>query len=154
GSAPRALRASSIASASFSRPQYSLMTRASKSDGKTYPLLDGLGIDGRARAAADHEGGRAEEELVHAVGGAVLGQLLQIEDLPVHDADGRNGHPVPGLEDVRPRVVGADLDAPRVAADRGDLLAVDPFQALEGQPGSVSARIAAPLALLQPVFPL
>src|SRR5213594_1391839 len=75
-------------------------------------LLDRLGIDRRAGPAGDHQRRRAEEELVDAVGGAVLGELLQIEDLTVHDPDRGDRDPVPGLEDIGPGVVGTHLDPP------------------------------------------
>src|SRR5262245_22738380 len=42
-------------------------------------LLDGLRVDGRAGGAGDHQRRAAEEELVNLVGGAVVGQLFQVE---------------------------------------------------------------------------
>src|SRR2546426_232894 len=90
-------------------------------------LLDGLGIDGRARPPRDDQRRGAEEELVHAIGRAVLGQLLHIEDLAVHDPDGRDRHPVPGLEDVgagigrphpRPTILSANFSIPFLWAPR------------------------------------
>src|SRR5262245_29466466 len=117
-------------------------------------LLDRLGIDRRSRPLRDHQRRRAEEELVDAVGRAVLRELLQVEDLAVHDPDRGNRHPVPGLEDVGPGIVRANLDAPGVATDARDLLAVDPVDRLEGQAGRVAAGVAAPLAAREPVFHL
>src|SRR5437870_3557322 len=118
------------------------------------PLLDRLWVDRRSGAPGDHQRWRAEKELVDAVGGAVLGELLQIENLAVHDPDRRDRDPVPGLEDVGPGRVGAYLDPPGVAADRGDLLGVDPVQGLEGQAGRIAARVAAPLVPGQAILQL
>src|SRR2546425_630686 len=117
-------------------------------------LLDRLGIDRRAGAPGDHQRRRAKKELVDAVGGAVLGELFEIEDLAVHDPDRRDRDPVPGLEDVRPGRVGSHLDPPGVAADRRDLLGVDPVQGLEGQSGRIAAGVAAPVVARQAVLHL
>src|SRR5882672_12214077 len=117
-------------------------------------LLDRLGIDRRAGAPGDHQRRRAKKELVDAVGGAVLGELFEIEDLAVHDPDRRDRDPVPGLEDVRPARVGSHLDPPGVAADRGDLLAVDPVERLERQARRVAARVAAPVVAREPILHL
>src|SRR5213593_445066 len=117
-------------------------------------LLDRLGIDRRAGPPGDHQRRRAKEELVDAVGGAVLGELLEIEDLAVHDPDRRDRDPVPGLEDVRPGRVGSHLDPPGVAADRRDLLGVDPVQGLEGQSGRVAAGVPTPVVARQAVLHL
>src|SRR5581483_1165249 len=109
------------------------------------PLLDGLRVDGRAGAAGDDEGGAAEEELVHLVAGAVLGQLLEVEHLAHVKAHGRDHHPVPGLVDVL-GLVGAHLHPPGVGADPGHLVRVEPVAALELEARRVAAGIAAPVA--------
>src|SRR5215467_12358047 len=116
-------------------------------------LFNGLRVDRRAGAAGDDQRRAAEEELVGAVLGAVLGQLLEIEDLAHAQAHGRDHHPVPRLVGflglVRPH-----LDAPGVGADRGDLLVLAPVAVLELDARRVAAGIAAPLALLHAAFHL
>src|SRR5580704_10331195 len=106
-----------------------------------------LRIDRRAGAAGDGERRAAEEELVDLVLGAVLGQVLEMEDLAHAQPHGRDHHPVPRLVRlggfVRPH-----LDAPGVGADRRDLLLVAPVAVLELHAGRVAARIAAPCLLL------
>ncbi len=88
----------------------------------------------------------AEEEFVDAVLGAVLGQLLEIENLAHAQAHGRDHHPVPGLVGlggfVRPH-----LDAPGIGADGGELLVLAPIAVLELDAGGVAAGITAPLLL-------
>src|SRR5438132_779859 len=110
--------------------------------------LDRLRVDRRASAAGDEERRAAEEELVDTVLGAVLGQLLEIENLAHAQAHGWNHHPVPGLVRflgfVRPH-----LDAPGVGADGGHLLVLAPVAVLELDAGCVTASIAAPLAFLE-----
>src|SRR6266699_3450296 len=89
-----------------------------------------LRIDWRAGAAGDEERRAAEEELVDAVLRAVLGQLLEIENLAHAQAHGRDHHPVPGLVRlggfVRPH-----FDPPGVGADRSHLLLLAPVAVLE-----------------------
>src|SRR5262249_54440161 len=116
-------------------------------------LLDSLRIDGRAGAAGDDQGRAAEEELVDLVGGAVLGKLLEVEDLAHAQAHGRDHHPVPRL--VGPvGLVRAHLDAPSIGADRRPLLDVAPVAVLEPDAGRVTAGIAAPLAFGEAAFHL
>src|SRR5262245_55515860 len=92
--------------------------------------LDRLGVDRRAGAAGDEERRAAEEELVDAVLGAILGQLLEIEDIAHAQAHGRDHHPVPRLVCLG-GFVRAYLDAPGIGADRGDLLLLTPVAVLE-----------------------
>src|SRR5262249_31655569 len=106
-----------------------------------------LRIDRRARAARDDQRRAAEEELVDAVLGAVLGELLEVEDLAHAQAHGRDHDPVPRL--VRfPGLVRPHLDGPGVGADGGDLLVLAPVAVLELDARRVAARIAAPVLLL------
>src|SRR5215471_13352320 len=111
-------------------------------------LFNGLRIDWRAGAAGDDQRRAAEEELVGAVLGAVLGQLLEVEDLAHAQAHGRDHHPVPGLVRLD-GLVRPHLDAPGVGADRRDLLGLAPIAILELDARRVAAGIAAPLLLLQ-----
>src|SRR5207244_11639953 len=113
-----------------------------------------LGVDRRAGAAGEDQRGVAEEELVDAVGRAICGELFEVEDLVVDDADRGYSDAVPGLEHVRLGVVRADLDPPGVAADARDLSAMDPVQRLEGQARRGTAGIATPLALPQAILHL
>src|SRR5262249_54011203 len=106
--------------------------------------FDRLRIDRRARAARDDQRRTAEEELVDAVLLAVLGELLEIEDLAHAQAHGRDHDPVPRLIGI-PSLVRSHLDAPGVGADRGDLLLLAPVAVLELDAGRVAARIAAPI---------
>src|SRR5262249_42369223 len=117
-------------------------------------LLDRLGVDRRAGPPSDDQRRSAEEELVDAVGRAICGKLLDVEDLAVYDADRGDRDPVPGLEHVRLGVVRADLDPPGVAADGRDLPTMDPVQRLEGQTRRGTAGIATPLALPQAILHL
>src|SRR6516165_3339131 len=63
-------------------------------------LFDCLRVDRRAGGARDHQRRAAEEEFVDCVGGAILGELSQVEHLAHVQAHGRNHHPMPGLVDV------------------------------------------------------
>src|SRR5262245_8070206 len=117
---------------------------------KTTPVasLDRLRIDRRAGAAGDDQRRAAEEELVDAVGVAILGQLLEIEDLSHAQTHGRDHHPVPGLVRLG-GLVRPDFDAPGVGADRRDLLVLAPVAVLELDARRIAAGVAAPLLLLQ-----
>src|SRR6266540_713881 len=110
--------------------------------------LDRLRVDRRAGAAGDDERGAAEEELVDAVGVAILGQLLEIEDFAHAQAHGRDHHPVPGLLRLG-GLVRPHLDAPGVGADRRDLLVLAPVAVLEFHARRIAAGVAAPLLLLE-----
>src|ERR1051325_1265298 len=117
--------------------------------GPTYvTLLDRQGIDRRADAAGDRDRGRDEQELVGLVGGAVLAELLQLEDLAHGHAHDRDGDPVPGLVDAVLALVRPHLAAPGVGGERRKLGALDPLQGLEGEARRVAARIAVPAAEL------
>src|SRR5882724_3720981 len=105
--------------------------------------LDRLRVDRRASAAGDEERRAAEEELVDAVPGAVLGQLLEIEDLAHTQAHRRDHHPVPRLVRLF-GLVRAYFDAPGVGADRGHLLVLAPVAVFEFDAGRVAAGVAAP----------
>src|SRR5215510_14171106 len=100
--------------------------------------LDRLWVDWRARAAGDQERRAAEEELVDAVLGAVLGQLLEIEDLAHAQAHRRDNDPVPRLVRLL-GLVRPHLDAPGVGADRGHLPLLAPIAVLELDAGCVAA---------------
>src|SRR5215475_13140476 len=123
--------------------------RCARPSGMTPTMsLNRLRVDRRAGAAGDEERRATEEELIDAVLLAVLGELLEIEDLAHAQAHGRDHHPVPGL--VRfGGLVRTHLDAPGVGADRGDLLLLAPVAVLELDAGRVAARVAAPLSFLE-----
>src|SRR6186997_1291124 len=106
--------------------------------------LDRLRIDRAPGPARNDQRRAAEEELVDLVLGAVLGELLEIEDLAHAQAHRRDHHPVPRLVRVL-GLVRAHLAAPGVGADRGDLFLVAPVAVLEPD----ARRIAAPFAFLQ-----
>src|SRR5215510_10053272 len=110
------------------------------------PSFYRLRVDGRAGAARDDQRRAAEKELVDAVLVAVLGQLLEIENLAHAQAHGRDHHPVPRLVGLL-GLVRPHLDAPGVSADGGDVLLLAPVAVLELHAGRVAARIAAPLLL-------
>src|SRR5215813_2754272 len=110
--------------------------------------LNRLRIDGRAGAAGDDQRRSAEEEFVDAVLGAILRQILEIEDFTHAQSHGRNDHPVPGLVRfcglVRPH-----LDAPGIRADGGNLFVLAPVAILELDAGRVAAGVAAPFLLVE-----
>src|SRR5262245_2532367 len=112
-----------------------------------------LRIDRRAGAAGDDERRAAEEEFVDAVGGAILGQVLEIEDLAHAQAHGRDHHPAPGLVRLG-RLVWPHLDAPGIGADGGELFLLAPVAVLELDAGGVAAGIAAPFLFLEAAFHL
>src|SRR4029078_6838874 len=103
-------------------------------------------IDRRAGGAGDDQRRPAEEELIDAVGFAVLGKFLEIENLAHAQTHGRDHHPVPRLVRLG-GLVGPHLAAPGVGADRGALLLLTPVAVLELPAGRVAAGIAAPLFL-------
>src|SRR4051794_4867130 len=105
--------------------------------------LDRLRIDWRAGGAGDDQRRPTEEELIDAVILAVLGQLLEIENLAHAKSHRRDDHPMPRL--VRfGRLVRPHLDAPGVGADRGDLFLLAPVAVLEFHAGRIAAGVAAP----------
>src|SRR6185503_9401592 len=57
-------------------------------------------IDRRANRAGNRDCRRDEQEFVSLVGGAVVGQLLELEDLAHGHAHDRDRDPVPGLIDA------------------------------------------------------
>src|SRR5580700_2344014 len=105
-----------------------------------------LRVDRRAGAAGDDQRRAAEEEFVDAVLVAILGELLEIEDLAHAQPHGRDHHPVPRLVGFR-GFVRPHFNAPGVGADRGDLLLLAPVAVLEFDARRVTAGIAAPLLL-------
>src|SRR6266478_4786638 len=107
-----------------------------------------LRIDRRAGAAGDDQRRSAEEEFVDAVLGAVLRQILEIEDFTHAQPHGRNDHPVPGLVRFR-GLVRPHLDPPGIGADGGDLFVLAPVAILEPDAGRVAAGVAAPFLLLE-----
>src|SRR5215471_15554611 len=110
--------------------------------------LDRLRIDRRAGAAGDDERRSAEEELVDAVVGAILRQILEIKDFAHAQPHGGNDHPVPGLVRFR-GLVRPHLDTPGIRADGGDLFVLAPIAILEPDAGRVAAGVAAPFFLLE-----
>src|SRR5215831_12993714 len=110
--------------------------------------LDRLRIDWRAGAAGDDERRSAEEEFVDAVVGAVLRQILEIEDFAHAQPHGGNDHPVPGLVRFR-GLVRPHLDAPGIRADGGELFLLAPVAVLELDAGRVAAGVAAPFFLAE-----
>src|SRR5262252_6760263 len=111
-------------------------------------LLDRLRIDRRAGAAGDDQRRSAEEELVDAVVGAILRQILEIEDFAHAQPHGRNHHPVPRLVCLR-GLVRPHLDAPGIRAYGGDLFVLTPIAILEPDAGRVAAGVPAPFLLLE-----
>src|ERR1700722_19513041 len=114
-------------------------------------LLDRLGIDWGTGAAGEVQRGRREEELVDAVGGAVFGEFLQIEDLTHRDADRRDHHPVPGLVRLA-GFVGSDFATPSIAADRRDVLVLQPETSFERKTRGWAAGVARPVARRETPF--
>src|SRR5580693_1574551 len=109
-------------------------------------LFNRLRIDRRAGAAGYDERRAAEEEFVDAVLVAILGELLEIEDLAHAQPHGRDHHPVPRLVGFR-CLVRPHLDTPGVGADRGDLFFLAPIAVLELYARRVTAGVTAPLLL-------
>src|ERR1700731_3883043 len=103
-----------------------------------------LRVDRRAGAAGDDQRRAAEEEFVDAVLVAILGELLEIENLAHAQPHGRNHHPVPRLVGFR-GLVRPHLDAPGVGADRRDLFLLTPVAILEFDARRITASITAPL---------
>src|SRR5581483_6735948 len=87
--------------------------------------LHGGGVDRAAHRAGHRAGVRAEEHLVDAVGGAIGGQAIEVEDLAHAEADLRDRHPVPRLA-REAQLVRPHLDAPGVGRHGGDLALEDP----------------------------
>src|SRR5580658_10469120 len=105
-----------------------------------------LRVDRRAGAAGDDERRAAEEEFVDAVLVAILGELLEIENLAHAKSHRRDHHPVPWLVGLG-GLVRPHLDAPGVGADRGDFFFLAPVAVLEFHARRIAAGIAAPLLL-------
>src|SRR6266540_1379629 len=118
------------------------------------PLFDGKRVGGRPDRAGNRDRRRDEQEFVNFVGGAVLGELLHVEDLAHGHSHHRDRDPVPGLVDAGLGLVGPHLAAPGVACEGRKLGALDPFQRLEGEPRRVPSRIAVPAARFQLRFHL
>src|SRR5664279_5007776 len=116
--------------------------------------LDRQRVDRRADRAGDRDRRRHEHELVDLVGGAIVGELLEIEDLAHGHAHDRDRDPMPGLVDALLALVRAHLAAPGIAGKRRQFGALDPFQRLEGEARRVAARIAVPAAGLDAAFHL
>src|ERR1035441_7478829 len=73
--------------------------------------LDRQRVDSRADRAGDRDRRRHEHELVDLVGGAIVGELLEIEDLSHGHAHDRDRDPVPGLVDALLALVAPDFGA-------------------------------------------
>src|SRR3954465_1989220 len=108
--------------------------------------LNRKGVGGRSYCSGDRNRRRHEQELVDLVGEAILGEILQVEDLAHGHAHDRDGDPVPGLVDAGLAFVGAHLATPGVARQRGELRALDPLERFEREAGRVAAGIAVPAA--------
>src|SRR5262249_10973004 len=78
--------------------------------------------------------------------GAVLSELLDVEDLAHGHAHHGDRDPVPGLVDAGLRLVGTHLRAPGVGGERGELRTLHPLQGLEGHARRVAAGVAVPAA--------
>src|SRR4051812_11209950 len=97
------------------------------------PSFDRQRIDRRADRTGDRDGRRDEQKLIGLVGGAILAQFLQLENLAHGHPHDRNGDPVPGLVDALLALVRAHLATPCIGRERGKLGALDPLQSLEGE---------------------
>ena len=91
------------------------------------------------------ERGSAEHELIRPVGGAILGQGVEIEDLAEPQAHVDDEDDVQGLGYVG-RLVGPNLETPGVAGDSGDVPFGHPGDAVEAQTRCISTGIVAPCA--------
>ena len=100
-------------------------------------------VDGGADGAGDGQRRGGEPEFVHAVGGAVGGERVEVPHLADEQADVRDGDLVQRLEGVV-ELVGPHLEAPGVGGDRGDLGAVQPAGGGERQPGRRRRRRTRP----------
>src|SRR5437660_12735076 len=78
-------------------------------------LFDRQRIGRRSYRAGDRDGGCDEHELVYLVRGAIVGEILEIENLAHGHAHDRDGDPMPGLVDAGFGVVGPYLAAPGIA---------------------------------------
>src|SRR6185437_13283906 len=81
----------------------------------TEVLLDRQRIDRRADCAGDRNRRRDEQEFIDLVGGAVVRELLELEDLAHGHPHDRDRDPVPGLVDAVLAFVWTHLAAPGVA---------------------------------------
>src|SRR4029079_19668210 len=108
------------------------------------PSFDRQRIDRRTDRPGDRDRRRDEQELISLVGGAILAQFLQLENLAHGHPHDRDGDPVPGLVDALFALVRPYLAAPGVARQRRELGALDPLQGLEGKARRVAAGIAVP----------
>src|SRR5215813_2191708 len=107
-------------------------------------LLDRQWIHRAPDRAGDRDRGRDEHELVDLVGRAVVGELLEVENLAHGHAHDRDGDPVPRLVDARLGLVRPHLAAPGIGGKRRELDPLDPFQRLEREAGRISPGVAVP----------
>src|SRR3984957_1669269 len=114
-----------------------------------YSLFDRQRIGRRADRASDRDRRRDEHELVDAVGGAILGEVFERENLAHGHAHDRDGDPVPRLVDAAFGVVRPHLAAPGVAGQRRELGLGDELQRLESKARRVAAGIAVPATGLE-----
>src|SRR5215213_762653 len=112
------------------------------------PLLNRQRIDRRSDSARDRYCRRDEQKFVHGVGGAIVGQVLDLENLAHGHAHDRDRDPVPRLVDARFRFVRPHLAAPGVACERRQLGALHPLQGFERKTGRITTRITVPAAEL------
>src|SRR5690348_4108959 len=106
-------------------------------------LLDGDRVDRGADGAGHGQGSGGEEELPHAVGGAVGSEGVEVPQLAEEEADVRDADLVQRLEgDVE--LVGPHLEPPGVGGDAGDLALEQPVGGGERQPRCRAAGVVAP----------
>ena len=90
------------------------------------------GLIGEPTASVNLIGGAVDEELPHAVGFAVVGELVEVEDLAERHAHVADEH------HVHRQQLGVDLarqhlDRPVVGRDDGDLVVVQPLRSRRGR---------------------
>ena len=106
-------------------------------------LFDRDRIHRRTDGTGDWQRRRDQEKLVHAVAGAIGGQLFEIENLSDRKAHLRQKDLVERMQGagnfVRPH-----FHAPRIGGDRGDFLLVDPFRRVKRQSSRITACVIAP----------
>src|SRR5262249_14785823 len=91
-------------------------------------------------------------ELVDFVGGAILGQLFEVEDFAHGHAHDWNSDPVPGLVDPLFAFVRPHLAAPSIAGEGCEFRALDPVQRLESEARRIASGIAVPAPRLRAAF--
>src|SRR6516165_11789006 len=111
---------------------------------ETSSSFDRQRIGRRTDCAGDRDRWRHEHEFVCTVGGAILGEVLDVKNLAHGHAHDRDRDPVPWLIDAALGIVRAHFATPGVAGERGKLGAGDEFQRLESKARRIAAGIAVP----------